>query len=700
MIGQTLAAAGQAAAAAARITPQPPVEGATPQLEEVAGAAQPAAAPTPSIALPPVNFPQRDISQFKAPEERTVYDDLPERHLWLRDEIAKGKLASANSAHYFDPSRLALTNKDLELQAQERAREGRFYDGLQGMKDENLQVDLLDPKELTKPLDELKRMLREIPPPPRKADMEAPSWMQSVASLVAALVDPTNAAAYAAAPLQYQMQRREEQYQQDMLQYDALKQKLMMEYQLESTRAEQLANIAVANNRLQNEARFKWLDKVYQARMADATAADQWDRTVFSMQVDLMKMDRQTRQAITLAHLDMLTSGRPSSPEQRAAAAALIAAQTGVTLQTSEKMTPAEVEQAERVRQMILTNNFTERTEDARVRTIEAGAQTAESGAVVAGVEARTAEERTKLAMEAQRLANENAALANKYLPDEKQAQLNALLAQTTGQQLQNNQAASNAGEVSDAQRKLFTEAALEAKGNAGEKREALAKRKSEIIGELKEGGQWLEYGHKEGGFLGVGANRLSNEEVDARNQKLLADRLRQDPLATELERSAREFEADAQRLEGAANARSTAPSMNPVGMGDLGKRYQDKGLQYSMTRRNEEAFTDCSEFTQCVYRDMGKQIPPTAATQWTQMTPVAPGQQAVGDLVFFRDTKPSRGRQNLSAHHVGVIIGFTDDGTPIMRHASSAANKIVDVALDKYLSSTGGRMQLLGVRR
>ncbi|HRD32512.1 MAG TPA: DUF1460 domain-containing protein, partial [Fimbriimonadaceae bacterium] len=68
--------------------------------------------------------------------------------------------------------------------------------------------------------------------------------------------------------------------------------------------------------------------------------------------------------------------------------------------------------------------------------------------------------------------------------------------------------------------------------------------------------------------------------------------------------------------------------------------------------------------------------------------------------LIFFHDKRATGERRNRPAHHVGVIVGFTENGTPIMRHASSAANAIVDVPLDKYMQSVGGRMTLLGVKR
>ncbi len=695
MIGQALGAAGLALSGG--ITPTPPAEGAAPQVQ---GAAPAPYAPAPSIQaqLPTIDFPQRTITDD--PAMRSVYDDLDPKALWLRDKIATQKRTRANENYYFSPELLTQPNKAVEQMTTADLTYNRNLQTVQQMQAEGLQIELLDANEVTKPLDNLRAMLQEIPRPPTKKEMDAPTWMQSVASLVAALVDPTNAAAYAAAPLQYQMQRREEQYQQEMVQYEALKQKFQLEYQIEASRAEQLANIAVANNRARQEQQMKWLDRIYQARMTDAASADAWDRTIYGVQVDLMKMDRQMRQSVVLAHLDMLTSGRPSSPAQRAAAAALIKAYTDMDVPTSAELTPAEKQQIEQLRGMVLANDFNDRTMDARVQTVGAQASAAVSGAQIAAVEAGSAQEQKDLELKRLRLENESRAIANKYLGEQARAQLDATYAATAGQNLQNANAASNQAAMSPEQRRLYAEAAMGARKDAQEQRTMLAERKAAVIEDLKKTGQWLNYGHKEGGFGPIGGNKLTNEEVDARNQRLLAERLAQDPVAAEHEKAAQQHEMSARQLETYLNAGGTNAGKNPVGAGDLGKRYQEAGLKYSMERRGQNGYTDCSHFTQCVYRDMGKQIPGTAATQWREMAAVPRGQESLGDLIFFKDNRPSAERRGLAAHHVGIIVGFTEAGVPIMRHASSAANKIVDVPLDKYLSTTSGRMALLGVRR
>lgn len=144
-----------------------------------------------------------------------------------------------------------------------------------------------------------------------------------------------------------------------------------------------------------------------------------------------------------------------------------------------------------------------------------------------------------------------------------------------------------------------------------------------------------------------------------------------------------------------AENPLAKPPTGAKVGSGgDLGKKYKDAGLIYSMERRarGEKGYTDCSHFTQCVYRDMGIKIPPTAAPQYEASVPVE-DEPRPGDLVFFR--AKSGARSKMPASHVGIFIGYNKNGEPMMRHASSGAGKIVDVPV-----SSMGSMKFLGVRR
>lgn len=129
----------------------------------------------------------------------------------------------------------------------------------------------------------------------------------------------------------------------------------------------------------------------------------------------------------------------------------------------------------------------------------------------------------------------------------------------------------------------------------------------------------------------------------------------------------------------------------------DLGNRYKGK-YKYSMNRGPGEM--DCSSFTQCVYKDAGIKIPGTAQSQYAASQPVKDSDWKVGDLLFFKDNKPSSGRKGLSVHHTGVIVGIGPDGYPIMRHMSSAKDDVQDISLKQYLSATGGRMSFLGARR
>lgn len=119
------------------------------------------------------------------------------------------------------------------------------------------------------------------------------------------------------------------------------------------------------------------------------------------------------------------------------------------------------------------------------------------------------------------------------------------------------------------------------------------------------------------------------------------------------------------------------------------------KGPKYSMDFRGSDKYIDCSEFSQCVYKDAGIKIPGTAAAQYNASTPIDKSQWQPGDLLFFRARVGER--RFLAASHVGVFIGYDKKGNPIMRHASSRKDKpsVVDVNLNEFKS-----LKFLGARR
>lgn len=129
---------------------------------------------------------------------------------------------------------------------------------------------------------------------------------------------------------------------------------------------------------------------------------------------------------------------------------------------------------------------------------------------------------------------------------------------------------------------------------------------------------------------------------------------------------------------------------------GDLGASYAGK-YTYSMKRGPGQQ--DCSSFTQCVFKDQGIDIPATAQAQYNASRPLENNEVMPGDLIFFRDTKPSDGRKGLQIHHVGLVAEVDADGRVLMRHMSSAANDVQDIYLDEYVKE-GGRMKFQGFRR
>lgn len=115
----------------------------------------------------------------------------------------------------------------------------------------------------------------------------------------------------------------------------------------------------------------------------------------------------------------------------------------------------------------------------------------------------------------------------------------------------------------------------------------------------------------------------------------------------------------------------------------NIGSKYMS-GYSYSMQNRNSNSAVDCSSFVCRAYSDAGINVPSnTADGLWKSFEHVDRPQ--IGDAVFFRDNTPDAARSGREAHHVGLIVGFAEDGTPIMRHASQAADKVIDVRLDQY---------------
>lgn len=161
-------------------------------------------------------------------------------------------------------------------------------------------------------------------------------------------------------------------------------------------------------------------------------------------------------------------------------------------------------------------------------------------------------------------------------------------------------------------------------------------------------------------------------------------------------------------RAEDAKNAPIDESGLSAMPESDVRsvvEKIKARGEQYSMSKRGSDKYTDCSEFTQCAYKDLGFNIPPTASTQWDDTKSldfVAEDDQVqVGDLVFFKDSTPSAGRTKNSAHHVGIISGFDENGEPIMTHASSVGNRVMDVNLNEYERQVrGSGLTRLGFKR
>jgi cell wall-associated NlpC family hydrolase len=84
----------------------------------------------------------------------------------------------------------------------------------------------------------------------------------------------------------------------------------------------------------------------------------------------------------------------------------------------------------------------------------------------------------------------------------------------------------------------------------------------------------------------------------------------------------------------------------------DIAKnKAKEKGVQYKSGATGPNAF-DCSGFALWVYKQVGYNLPRTAAEQYKKGTAVDQKNLKPGDLVFFKDTY----KKGIS--HVGVYIG------------------------------------------
>ncbi|RYG30606.1 peptidoglycan endopeptidase [bacterium] len=142
------------------------------------------------------------------------------------------------------------------------------------------------------------------------------------------------------------------------------------------------------------------------------------------------------------------------------------------------------------------------------------------------------------------------------------------------------------------------------------------------------------------------------------------------------------------------ASAPISSPPIDKVGMirsaplkgspeAILKKANTFRGVRYSYGAMSRSA-TDCSGFTNQVFRANGYRLPRTAAEQSKIGQRVDRGSLAPGDLVFFHTTRGAR------VGHVGIYVG----GNRFI-HASSGGHKVMVSALTGYYSN-----RFVGARR
>lgn len=606
-------------------------------------------------------------------EENEVQQDLPGHYKFIKDQIADKRKSKNNVGFYFSEENLSKSTQEMQDGWNQKREDAGFMKVLNWSLSEFGSVDSIPPDLFSKPYEELSAMVDRMPVRPAEVSPDKINTGQALAGLAVALLNPEFALDAAAAPYMVNARQADRVNTRNTQEFEDQMRKFQLQFGISREKAGVMVGHLQEKQRMQFQAQQADLNRVFQTRLTNFEAAQRWDMFIAGEQSSFLKMDKQMQNAMIGRALDAAFS-ETGGPAHRAAAAALLEGLTGKKFQVLSSMTPQE------------------RSEEARTALTKFQL---DAGKEMLPYEKRKAQ-----------LENQVLGITAQYLPAKEQAEI-ANLYNT----IQNRDAGTAQGwrALDQNDERATSTAALE-KGLAGAEIEAkskadalkLQRAKLEVVirEDMEKNGELVKAG---GGFMGLGGT--SAAEAAKENAERVRQRLAADPEFGELERQikaaedhASQIAAERTRLQGSGGGEGLRN--NAVARGDMGRKYMPGGAnpqQYSMSKRGQSNFTDCSEFTQCVYKDAGISIPGTAQTQWEDGVPVNPMQMQPGDLVFFRDNSPSKARSGLSVHHVGMFVGYVN-GRAMMRHASSGQNKVVDVDLQQY--SSGKRMKLLGVKR
>lgn|GEM_PF-3276471 len=625
--------------------------------------------------------PGSQYEETPAAGGQDVNDDLSGPHQYLKNQIAAAKKKKRNVAFYFSDENLHKTTDEMQREWDQKREDNQFMQRLNWGLREFGSIEAMPPELFGKPYEELQAMIGKMPTRPDLVQPGAPTTGQALAGLVVGLLNPQFAFDAAAAPYQVQARRADMTNAQNMQAYEDQLKKFQLQFGISREKAGVIVQAQQDQQRMKFQAQEADLGRLFNARLTEFQARHDWDLFVAGEQSSFMKMDRQMQNAMAGRALDAAFS-ETGGPGYRAAAAALLEGLTGKKFETLQQMTPAERDQE------VMT----------KLREFQL-----QSGKEMFPIEKNKA-----------LLENTILGITAKYLPAEKQAEIaniySSIEARTAaaaqgwaGLDLQKQQI----GQSNGALDKALYEAGEAASERERSLRTDKSKLEAAIRAEMEKNGEFVKPGDGGHWWTGGLTGGKTKEQAAAENEKRFQAKLESDPEWQNYRDQLAEVQDEKKQIEAERKSRASGASSagtvgdNPVARGGLGRKYMPGGSnpqRYSMSQRGSSNFTDCSEFTQCVYRDAGIQIPATAQTQFDASVPVNQMQMQPGDLVFFQDTKPSSGRKGLRVHHVGVFIGYNDKGRPIMRHASAAKDRIVEVDLQEY--SAGGRMRLLGVRR
>ncbi|MBS1721406.1 MAG: C40 family peptidase [Armatimonadetes bacterium] len=599
----------------------------------------------------------------------SVYNDLDPTHLYIKDQLAGTVVRDRNIDYYFNKENIGKTAEQMEREEKDRRDQNAQLQQLSTGLSQLLSVPQFDDTAMNQRYDQLRTMAGQMPVPPARPELHQPNNWQMLGAGLGAIFSPDHAFDILSTPLAWGLQDQERRYQDLQNQYQGKMARWQQVYGLTHEQAQVMAQRELTHYEASARAMESSITRDFEARKFNAESVNRWNEKVADMKNEISKLSIQ--QTTQLAHEALKASLDPSAPPiMRAKAALFVEALTGTKFDAFIGETPQN-------QQMMLDNSL---------KDIEYQFKSRDYPLQLQG---------RQIQNQHTFLENQQLGINNRYLDEKNRKELQKLDAEITNlgsqssdrdQRLRNylsggvnaDRIQSGLRQWSESRQKLTDdinrmqlqmEGLVEGKGGLRDQAEKLVPGKG----------------------LNFGWDRA--KAVEQKIEELKAGSPAYQELNSSLAKTktaSEEADQQIKRLQGTWDEIGR-PTLDGS---DLGAKYEGHS-DYRWGASGAGGSFDCSSFTQCVYKDQGVKIPRTAQEQYDASTAVSPSDLRPGDLVFFHDNQSDR---TVNVHHVGIFIGYDDQGRPLMRHASSAKDGVITVDLQKY--SSGKRMQLLGIRR